>query len=419
VDVDLHGTVVRVSTCGNTGTRRRGLRRCGLPARPRLQRRRLRPADAHSPVVTGGVRSRSLYRSRRRAAPALHDRPVRQPINDTCATPIASSATARTRGIRRATRRASKARPSGLPLLRFDGHLNDGWPTRTAPSTGTDVAIFRADLDWSCVGAGVLPHAPRLRASTTFCGLQSAVCLSAAGQTYTIQIGAYAPPATRPADFTPSLFRHGRIRSTTHQREPDPPRRRRHARQLGQPAIGSPTTVSGIEASFGSENLTPAPYVPSGPVTVVVWDDPNDGNPADCVLLARPRRRSPPARSTRTSADDPARLQRHRERPHSSAPRCSTANEFPAPVDMGSSTCSGASGNSWFVALGPVGGPRGPHQQQRSAPDAGQHRRPANWLMRLICGPSPSARPTALVTAPARPARAATAVRRATAAPTR
>lgn len=53
-------------------------------------------------------------------------------------------------------------------------------------------------------------------------------------------------------------------------------------------AIGTTTTVSAVEAAFGTPALVGFGPTPGTVVTVCVWDDPNDdGDPADAVLLSQ------------------------------------------------------------------------------------------------------------------------------------
>ncbi|MBN8626948.1 MAG: hypothetical protein J0M17_15815, partial [Planctomycetes bacterium] len=151
-----------------------------------------------------------------------------------------------------------------------------------------------------------------------------------------------------------------------------------------------PTTVSGIEASFGSV-LFAGNYVPSGPATVAVWDDPNDdGDPSDCVLLG-----------TATATINPGSLDTDVLQTFLLASSVTangyifigasvqhTAAEFPAPVDQAASACGGAAGNSWFAGnsaptadLAVLTNNSAPPQTLAGIGITG------NWLLRPICGP--------------------------------
>ncbi len=180
----------------------------------------------------------------------------------------------------------------------FTDVFNDVWYSWTASVTGlyeatlcngtthpdTRLAVYQ--------GAGCPASGTAIACNDDVCGFVSAVCFSAlAGQVYTVQIGAFGsgqfgagnllftPQAPVPAPCTPQddgssentigLTAGGALAWMVGFGQ-------------GQPT----TTLLSIETCFGSPAF-PGGYVPQGPVTLAVWDDPNDdGDISDGVFVA-------------------------------------------------------------------------------------------------------------------------------------
>ena len=171
---------------------------------------------------------------------------------------------------------------------------NDTWYTWTAPTsdqyqvslcgsaTDTKLAVYQ--------GAGC-PTGAALACNDDACALQSQLCFPAtAGQTYTIQIGAYPGAGGGPGtlSFIPVVAPTGCQHDDGSSEN-----------SLGLGAgggivwlqrygsAGGSTTLNSVSAAFDTP-LFPGTGLIGVPVTACVWDDPNDdGNPSDAVLVAQ------------------------------------------------------------------------------------------------------------------------------------
>jgi hypothetical protein len=156
---------------------------------------------------------------------------------------------------------------------------------------------------------------------------------------------------------------------------------------------GVSTSITSIETSFGTP-LFPGGYIPQGPVTVAVYEDPNDdGNPSDGVLLTSTTATvSPgsidtdvfqtitlPSAVSATGVFFVLAVVNH------------NAGEFPGPLDQssgGGGVC-GAGPGSWVAGdttgtfnYTVLSANNDPPQTMASVG------LPGNWLLRVNCGPS-------------------------------
>jgi hypothetical protein len=295
------------------------------------------------------------------------------------------------------------------PLCLFFGFTNiynDVWYTWTASQTGlyeltlcngtthpdTRVAVYSGT---GCPAAGTA-----IACNDDVCGFVSALCFSAtAGQIYTIQIGA----------FGSGQVGQGNILFTPQTGGPSPcgPQDDGSSENsvgltaggalmwmvgfgAGQPS----TTMSSIETCFGSPSF-PGGYAPQGPVTVAVYDDPNDdGDPTDGVFV-----------TSATAAVSPGSLDtdvfQSIALPASvtvngiffvTATVVHAAGEFPGPLDQsgGGSVCGGGGNPGSWVCGNTTGTMNFNNLAANDVPplDMDLIGLPGNWLLRVTCGPS-------------------------------
>ncbi|MCY2961534.1 MAG: hypothetical protein NTY35_15330 [Planctomycetota bacterium] len=356
------------------------------------------------PVVTGGVYliQLGLYPfSTVGGSGSFTINPFVPPTNDTCTTPQnvvgngphnydTTLATTGTQG-------------QSEPLCLAFGSTalyNDAWFTWTATATGLfDLNLCGGstyDTRLAVYNGGGCPTGAAIACNDDLCGLVSGVCFSAtAGQVYTIQIGAYGTTGSGTGTFVFTL----QGAPPTGCQALDDGSSEDLIRNIGGGTliwlnsfgtIGQNTTVSGVEASFGSV-LYAGNYVPSGPVTIAAWEDPNDdGNPNDAVLLGQMSTTIAPG-SLDTDVLQSILLSSSVTATGKFFVGASvqhTPNEFPAPVDYASTSCGGASGSPWFVGntaptadLTNLLNNSAPPQSLQSIGING------NWLLRPICGP--------------------------------
>ncbi|MBL8861853.1 MAG: hypothetical protein JNK02_07550 [Planctomycetes bacterium] len=279
---------------------------------------------------------------------------------------------------------------------------NDVWFTWTAPASGQyeiSVCGFTGyDTKLAVYSGAGCPSGGPIACNDDSCGLQSAACFSAtAGQTYTIQIGAYGTAGSGTGAFTLTL-----VPPPTSACAPADDGTSENSLgwtaggslvwMSGYGIIGQPTSISAVETTYGTP-LFPGGYIPSGPVTIAVWDDPNDdGNPNDAVLLA-----------TVTTAVNPGSVDSDVfQTIVLGAPVVANGiffvgamvdhpgGQYPAPLDQsGGGTACGAGPGSWFFGSNTVGAvdlsnPSANQYPPLSLVSAGF---PGNWLLRAVCGP--------------------------------
>jgi len=285
--------------------------------------------------------------------------------------------------------------------------FNDVWYTWTATTTGlyeltlcngtthpdTRLAVYS--------GAGCPAAGSAIACNDDSCGLISALCFSAtAGQTYLVQIGAFGPGQTGTGNllFTPLVPNPSPCAPQDDGSSEN---------SVGLTAGGAlawmvgygqgfPTTViSAIDTCFGTP-LFPGGYVPTGPVTIGVWDDPNDdGDISDGVFVT-----SVSAAISPGSVDTDAFQSIPLPSPLTltgiffvGAVVTHSAGEFPGPLDQsgGGSVCSSGVG-SW-VAGNTSGAFDFNNLLANDVPPQTMASvgLPGNWLLRIVCCTNPDA----------------------------
>ncbi|MFN9787593.1 MAG: hypothetical protein ACK57N_13570 [Planctomycetia bacterium] len=171
---------------------------------------------------------------------------------------------------------------------------NDLWYTWTAPSTGNfQISMCGSGNDTKLAvydGAGC-PTTAAIACNDDACALQSQLCFPAvAGNTYTLQIGAY--PGSGGGPGTLSI---GSIVAPTGCQYDDGVSDNSIGLGAGGGIVwlnrfgsaGATATINSVSATYDTP-LFPGVGLIGLPVTACIWDDPNDdGNPSDCVLVAQ------------------------------------------------------------------------------------------------------------------------------------
>ncbi len=282
---------------------------------------------------------------------------------------------------------------------------NDVWFTWTASTTGTVEASLCGGTFYDSKisiyqGSGCPAPGSSIGCDDDGCGTigaASVTCFSAtSGQTYMIQIGAYGSGqfGTGQLQFTPqgppgaacAPLDDGSSENSVGLTVGGAV-----CWMVGFGQGAGSTTITAIETCFGTPAFLGG-YIPQGPVTVGVWDDPNDdGNISDGVLLG-----------TTTVAVSPGSIDSDI---FQSIPLGSsvTANgiffvgavvvhnggEYPGPLDQsgGGGGCSAGPGswvageNSGTFNFTNLAANNVPPQSMTSVGI------PGNWLMRAVCGP--------------------------------
>jgi hypothetical protein len=173
--------------------------------------------------------------------------------------------------------------------------FNDQWYTWMATATTTyEISLCAGTAFDSRVavynGSGC-PTGAAIACNDDSCGLVSAACFSAtAGSTYTIQIGAFGAGVTGPGSFqftpvAPPSSPCAPVDDGTTENAIGWTAGGTFGWMAGYGVIGQSVTVSSVDTTYGTP-LFPGGYIPSGPVTVAVYEDPNDdGLPNDAVFL--------------------------------------------------------------------------------------------------------------------------------------
>jgi len=170
----------------------------------------------------------------------------------------------------------------------------DQWFTWVATASGsielTQCGLSSFDTKMAVYAGGGCPaQGSALACNDDSCGLVSDLCFHATlGNTYTIQIGGYSGGGIGAFQFVPSTGPVGGcapVDDGTSENSVGLTNGGAIGWLTGYGAIGQSTTVNTISTCYGTP-LFPNALTP-GPVTVAIWDDPNDdGDPSDGVLLS-------------------------------------------------------------------------------------------------------------------------------------
>jgi len=297
-----------------------------------------------------------------------------------------------------------QAEPSCL-FFGFTNIYNDVWYTWTASQTGlyeltlcngtthpdTRLAVYQ--------GSGCPASGSAIACNDDVCGFVSAVCFSAtAGQVYTVQIGAFGSGQVGQGNmlFTPQ----------TGGPSPCAPQDDGSSENsVGLTAGGAIMWMVGFGAGAASSTIsevstcygTPAfpGWTPTGPVTIAVYDDPNDdGDPTDGVLVTSTTAVVAPG-SIDTDVFQSITL------PSAvtinglffvTATVNQTAGQFPGPLDQsggGAGPCGGGGNPGSWVCGSTTGTLNFNNLAANDVPplDMDLIGLPGNWLLRVTCGP--------------------------------
>ncbi len=175
--------------------------------------------------------------------------------------------------------------------------FKDLWFTWAATATGTtQISLCNATFHDSRVaiynGSGC-PVAAAIACNDDSCGLVSTTCFpTVSGQIYTIQIGSFGATVGAAGDFifsaiAPFVGSCAAVDDGSTENSVGWTNGGTFAWMSTFGATASSYTVSSVDTCYGTL-LFPGGYIPSGPVTVGVWEDPNDdGNPSDAILLGQ------------------------------------------------------------------------------------------------------------------------------------
>ena len=172
---------------------------------------------------------------------------------------------------------------------------NDLWFTWTAPSTNQFQASLCGsgnDTKFAIYQGSGCPTGQALVCNDDACALQSQTCFAAvAGQTYTIQVGAYPGSGGGPGTLSFNVI--------------TPPTGCQHDDNTSENSVGltaggglvwlqrygaagGSSTINSVSAAYGTPLFPSATPLTGTPVIACVWDDPNDdGDPTDAVLVAQ------------------------------------------------------------------------------------------------------------------------------------
>jgi len=175
------------------------------------------------------------------------------------------------------------------------GITNDVWFSWAAFATGTATlrmcGLTAIDSKLAVYEGTGCPAAPAIACNDDFCGLQTEVSFPVvAGNTYTFQVGNH-PGATGGTGqcavdlvITPPTGCYLDNGDSESSVGPSSGGDLVWLNKFG--AVGNTTTLPSVSAAYGTPNA-PGSGLDGLPVTLAIWDDPNDdGNPNDLVLLA-------------------------------------------------------------------------------------------------------------------------------------
>jgi hypothetical protein len=174
------------------------------------------------------------------------------------------------------------------------GISNDIWYTWTSPAGGTATVSFcggtTMDSKIAVYDGGACPAAAALACNDDSCSLQSELSFACvAGAAYTLQVGNFPGSSAGMGTFTiavdvpPCDVYDDGISDNSVGLTAGGDLVWLHK----QGAIGQSNVVSAIRAAYGTAAFPGSAPAAGTPVTIAIWDDPNDdGNPNDLVLLA-------------------------------------------------------------------------------------------------------------------------------------
>ena len=286
----------------------------------------------------------------------------------------------------------------------------DVWFLYTAASTGTVTVNTCGQVSGDSAIAVWADGTPSGSCPTTqigcvddFCGLQTSISFcSTAGTKYFFEIGSYAAGPGYIGTFTVGEVPSGGGPAGCTDQDDGT-----SENSVGLTAGGAvmwmvgfgagvpSTSISAVSTAYGTP-LFPGGYVPQGPVTIAVYDDPNDdGDPTDGVLLSSTTATVAPG-SVDTDVFQTINL-----------PSTVTANglffvtatvthnagEYPGPLDQssgGGPTCGTGGSNPGSWVCGNTSGTMNFNNlAANDVPplDMDLIGLPGNWLLRVTCGP--------------------------------
>ncbi len=288
---------------------------------------------------------------------------------------------------------------------------NDVWFTWTAGATGTyEISLCATgghpDTRVAVYNGSGCPTGAAIACNDDSCGLISAACFNAtAGQIYTFQIGAYGTTQVGTGSFQlssvpPPAGGCAPKDDGTSENSVGLTAGGAVGWLVGFGGIGESNSISAISTTYGTP-LFPGGYGPTGPVTVAVWDDPNDdGDPTDGVLLATATA-TVSAGSIDTDVFQTVTL---------TSPVTANgiffvgavvnhpAGQFPAPLDQSSGGGGCASGPGSWVFGDTTGTANLMTLSANNVPPASAAGvgLPGNWLLRVACAPGSTGTPFCL-----------------------
>lgn len=316
--------------------------------------------------------------------------------NDACATPAAISGVGSFAFDNSAATTGAEGQAEALcTFFGTTAVTKDVWFDWTSPSTGTAVVATcggtPGDTKIAAYEGSGCPASAAIACNDDACGLQSSISFACvAGQHYTLQLGNYPGTPGAAGTFTidfPSTPAGCQLDDGVSENSVG----LTAGGDLGWfhrfGAAGGATIVSSISAAYGSP-VFPGSGAPDGtPVTVYLWDDPNDdGNPDDLVVVAS-------AASAVANGDTDTFVVANLAAPtavsgvyFAGVVLTHAAGDFPSSLDQTSS----APGRAWVV--GSAAGTLDPNDMNAATivppTDVVTLGLPGNWLVRADCAPA-------------------------------